>query len=228
LLTISSAFRFSPLLERLACPDTNQFGWSIEIFGENPDENPKAKPVLTTIAEKPLIDVPESLALPKKYFVRARSVYTPEASKRFCFGFGVSGKGVLKVDGKVIIDQWTSQLPKTDSTPCFNRLCMEKFCTVDITEKPMLLEVVMVNEAISGGVGTALTLAGRVGGFEPFDEDQGIRDAVALANTVDVAILVTGLSSDWEYEASDRRHLCLPGRTDELVQAVLEANPNTV
>ncbi|KAI8682641.1 hypothetical protein LRP88_05395 [Fusarium phalaenopsidis] len=221
-------FRFSPLLERLTCPNTNQFGWSIEIFGENPDENPKAEPVLTTVAEKPLIDVPESLPLPKKYFVRARSMYTPEASRKFCFGFGVSGKGVLKVDGKVIIDQWTSQLPKTDSTPCFNRLCMEKFCTVDVTEKPLLLEVVMVNEAISGGVGTALTLAGRVGGFEPFDEDQGIRDAVELAKKVDIAILVTGLSSDWEYEASDRKHLRLPGRTDELVQAVLEANPNTI
>ncbi|KAJ4202545.1 hypothetical protein NW767_005916 [Fusarium falciforme] len=221
-------FRFSPLLERLTCPGTNQFGWSIEIFGENPDENPKAEPVLTTVAEKPLIDVPENLALPKKYFVRARSMYKPEASRKFCFGFGVSGKGVLRVDGKVIIDQWTSQLPKTDSTPCFNRLCMEKFCMVDVTEKPVLLEVVMVNEAISGGVGTALTLAGRVGGFEPFDEDQRIRDAVELAKNVDIAILVTGLSSDWEYEASDRKHLRLPGRTDELVQAVLEANPNTI
>ncbi|KAI8721862.1 Beta-glucosidase [Fusarium sp. LHS14.1] len=221
-------FRYSPLLQRLSCPKTDQFGWSVEIFGENPDENPNAEPVLTTVAEKPLIDVPENLALPRKYFVRARSIFTHQASKQFCFGFGVSGKGLLKVDGKVVIDQWTDQLPKTDSTPCYDRLCMEKFCTVDVTKTAMLLEVVMVNENISGGVGTALTLAGRVGGFEPFDEDQGIRDAVELAKNVDVAIIVTGLSSDWEFEGSDRKHLRLPGRTDDLIQAVLEANPNTI
>ncbi|RTE83091.1 hypothetical protein BHE90_002344 [Fusarium euwallaceae] len=221
-------FRYSPFLQRLACPGTDQFGWSVEIFGENPDENPNAEPVLTTVAEKPLIDVPENLTLPRKYFVRARSIFTHQASKQFRFGFGVSGKGLLRVDGKVVIDQWTDQLPKTDSTPCYDRLCMEKFCTVDVTDKTMLLEVVMVNENISGGVGTALTLAGRVGGFEPFDEDQGIRDAVELAKNVDIAVIVTGLSSDWEFEGSDRKDLRLPGRSDDLIQAVLEAKPNTI
>ncbi|RSL42199.1 hypothetical protein CEP53_012324 [Fusarium sp. AF-6] len=162
-------FRYSPFLQRLACPGTDRFGWSVEIFGENPDEKSNAESVLTTVAEKPLIDVPENLALPRKYFIRARSIFTHQASKQFRFGFGVSGKGLLKVDGKVVIDQWTDQPPKTDSTPCYDRLCTEKFCTVDVTDKTTLLEVVMVNENVSGGVGTALTLAGRVGGFEPFD-----------------------------------------------------------
>lgn len=178
--------------------------------------------MLTAIAEKALIDVPESLhdSLPKKYFVRARSLYMPESSSSFRFGFSASGKGVLKVDGKVVIDQWTSQLPKTESTPCFNRLSMAKFSNVDVVEqKPFLLEALLVNEDVSGGVGTALTLAGRVGGFEVLDEDQSVLEAAELAKKVDVAILITGLSSDYEYEGSDRKHLGLPGRTDRRLDS---------
>ncbi|KAH7141110.1 glycoside hydrolase superfamily [Dactylonectria macrodidyma] len=224
-------FRFSPPLTYLESPDTHQFGWSVEIFGENPDDHPDAKPVLTATAEKELIDVPESFqaSLPKKYFVRARAFYKPETTGAFRFGFCASGKGVLKIDGQVAIDQWASQLPKTDSTPCFNRMCMEKFFDLDVTEGgSLLLEALLVNEDVSGGVGTALTLAGRVGGFQVFDEDEGIRDAVELAKKVDIAILIAGLSSDWEYEGSDRKHLRLPGRTDDLIRCVLEANPNTI
>ena len=186
---------------------------------------------MSALAEKQLIDVPESLhkSIPTKYFVRARARYTAETSGLFRFGFSTSGKGKLKVNGQQVIDLWTSQPPKTDSTACFNRLSMERFHDIEVTQGQVLeLEVLQVNENLAGGVGTALTLTGRVGGYELLDEDQSIKEAAELARKVDIPIVITGLSSDYEYEGSDRKNLRLPGRVDELIQAVLSANKNTV
>lgn len=229
-LTVPVAFKFSPLLKGLATSSGAE-GWDVEIFGENPDDHPDAKAVVSTVAEKQLIDVPESLhaSIPAKYFVRARARYTAETSGPFRFGFATSGKGKLKVDGKEVVDLWTSQPPKTDSTACFNRLSMERFYDIELTEGQVLeLEALQVNENLAGGVGTALTLTGRVGGYELLDEDQSIKDAAELASKVDIPIVITGLSSDYEYEGSDRKNLRLPGRVDELIEAVLKANPNAV
>jgi beta-glucosidase len=52
--------------------------------------------------------------------------------------------------------------------------------------------------------------------------------AVAAAAAADAAVVVVGTNDDWETEGTDRRTLDLPGRQDELVERVLEANPNTV
>ncbi|KAL2674008.1 hypothetical protein Neosp_012454 [[Neocosmospora] mangrovei] len=224
------SFRFSPLLKGLTT-SSGAGGWDVEIFGENPDDHSDSQAVVSVVAEKQLIDVPESLhkSIPTKYFVRARARYTAETSGLFRFGLSTSGKGKLKVDGREVIDLWTSQPPKTDSTACFNRLSMERFHDIEVTKGQVLeLEVLQVNENLAGGVGTALTLTGRVGGYELLDEDQSIKDAAELASKVDIPIVITGLSSDYEYEGSDRKNLRLPGRVDELIEAVLSANKNAI
>ncbi|GKU04859.1 beta-glucosidase k [Fusarium langsethiae] len=226
-----NSFRFSPLIKGHRTPDDKMEGWHVEIFGENPEENKDAEAIVSTIAEKQLVDVPESYhsTIPAKYYVKAQAKYTIQESGRLKFGFSTSGKGKLSIDGKDVIDLWTSQPPKTDSTPCFNRLSMERFYEGKFEKGQVLdLQVIQVNENLSGGVGTALTLTGRVGIYELYDEDQGIKDAVELAKNVDVPIVITGISSDFEYEGSDRKHLNLPGRVDELIGAVLEANPNAI
>ncbi|KAJ4244743.1 hypothetical protein NW762_014319 [Fusarium torreyae] len=227
-----NSFRFSPLLKgHKPLGEYEIEGWVVEIFGEDPNENPDAKPIVTEIAEKQLVDVPESYhsMIPAKYFVRARAKYPVKESARLRFGFSTSGKGKLIINDKEVIDLWTSQPPKTDSTPCFNRLSMERFYEMEAEKGQVLdLEVIQVNENLAGGVGTAQTLAGRVGVYEVFDEDQGIKDAAELAKNVDVPIVITGLSSDFEYEGSDRKHLRLPGRVDQLVEAVLKANPDAI
>ncbi|KAG7405945.1 hypothetical protein ACKAV7_014837 [Fusarium commune] len=226
-----NSFRFSPLIKGHTPPDSDSEGWFVEIFGDDPQENPNAKVLVSTTAEKQLVDVPESYhaTLPTKFYARAKAKYTIHESGKLKFGFSTSGKGRLIIDGKEAIDLWTSQPPKTDSTPCFNRLSMERYYEGEFEKGQVLdLEVLQVNESLSGGVGTAQTLAGRVGVYELYDEDQGIKDAVELAKKVDVPIVITGLSSDFEYEGSDRKHLRLPGRVDELISAVLEANPDAI
>ncbi|EWZ80506.1 hypothetical protein FOWG_15594 [Fusarium oxysporum f. sp. lycopersici MN25] len=226
-----NSFRFSPLIKGHTPPGSDSEGWSVEIFGDDPQENPDARVLVSTTAEKQLVDVPESYhaTLPTKFYARAKAKYTIHESGKLKFGFSTSGKGKLIIDGKEAIDQWTSQPPKTDSTPCFNRLSVERYYEGEFEKGQVLdLEVLQVNESLSGGVGTAQTLAGRVGVYELYDEDQGIKDAVELAKKADVPIVITGLSSDFEYEGSDRKHLRLPGRVDELISAVLEANPDAI
>lgn len=68
----------------------------------------------------------------------------------------------------------------------------------------------------------------QLGGAEVVDSETLIQDAVKLAKEADVAIVVVGLNADWETEGYDRTTLALPGRTDELVAKVVEANPKTV
>lgn len=133
------------------------------------------------------------------------------------------------MNGTQVIDLWTNQPPKTDDTPCFNRLSMERFYEMDVEKGvPIDVEVLLVNEDVRGGVGTAFTLAGRLGGYEVVEPEQGIRDAVRIAQSVDVPIVMAGLSADYESENSDRKDLCLPPAATKLIETVLAANPNAV
>ncbi len=68
----------------------------------------------------------------------------------------------------------------------------------------------------------------RLGSFPVIDPGQAIADAVALAKSSDTALIVAGLSADWESEGYDRPDLSLPLRTNDLIHAVALANPNTV
>ena len=59
-------------------------------------------------------------------------------------------------------------------------------------------------------------------------DDEEIERAVALARDADVAVVVVGTTEEVESEGFDRTSLALPGRQDELVRRVAQANPTTV
>lgn len=65
------------------------------------------------------------------------------------------------------------------------------------------------------------------GAFAP-DPDDRIERAVALAKRCDVAIVCAGMPTGYESEGRDRPDMKLPGRQEELIRAVVQANPNTV
>jgi beta-glucosidase len=60
------------------------------------------------------------------------------------------------------------------------------------------------------------------------DDDAELEEAVGLARDADVAVVVVGTTEEVESEGFDRSSLALPGRQDELVRRVAEANPRTV
>jgi beta-glucosidase len=55
-----------------------------------------------------------------------------------------------------------------------------------------------------------------------------LEEAVALAKTADEVIFVGGLNHDYDVEGWDRDDMKLPYAQDELVEVLLEVNPNTV
>jgi len=55
-----------------------------------------------------------------------------------------------------------------------------------------------------------------------------IADAVSLAKNADAALVIVGSASTTEAEGYDRNSIDLPGKQNELVEAVAAANPRTV
>jgi beta-glucosidase len=68
----------------------------------------------------------------------------------------------------------------------------------------------------------------RFGACKQLPSQQGIEEAVKVAQNTEQVILFAGLSGEWESEGEDRSNMSLPPHTDELISRVLEANPNTV
>ncbi|MBD0777093.1 glycoside hydrolase family 3 C-terminal domain-containing protein [Maribacter sp. ANRC-HE7] len=55
-----------------------------------------------------------------------------------------------------------------------------------------------------------------------------LNEALEAAKNSDMAIIFAGSNRDYETEASDRKDLSLPFGQEELIQKVLEVNPNTI
>jgi beta-glucosidase len=115
----------------------------------------------------------------------------------------------------------------------------------DVVEGLMIPPQAVHSVRLDAGDETAVMLAHDVGSFEAETGDLGatfqlnlrpphgtdeeeIECAVALARDADVAVVVIGTTEEVESEGFDRTSLSLPGRQDELVRRVAEANPRTV
>ncbi len=65
-------------------------------------------------------------------------------------------------------------------------------------------------------------------GHQPPQSIDLIAEAVEKAKNADVAVVVVGLTGEWESEGFDRVDMKLPGEQDELIRRVRAVNPNTV
>ncbi len=63
--------------------------------------------------------------------------------------------------------------------------------------------------------------------IETLDEAK-LNEAINAAKNSDMAIIFAGSNRDYETEASDRKDLSLPFGQEELIEKVLEVNPNTI
>ena len=79
----------------------------------------------------------------------------------------------------------------------------------------------------AGGYGTLVRFALRHD-ENVVDDESEIADAVDAARAANVAIVVVGTNEETESEGWDRPNLELPGRQNELVRRVIEANPRTI
>jgi beta-glucosidase len=136
-------------------------------------------------------------------------------------GSGV-GRFVLSVDGEVAFDARLELPPGADIVE--GMTIPPQAAHALSLERGQEVELVLAHDVGSASsVSFALNLQPPHG-----SDDEEIERAVAVARDADVAVVVVGTTEEVESEGFDRTSLALPGRQDELVVRVADANPRTV
>ncbi len=150
---------------------------------------------------------------------RLSGFFVPDSTGEYEFGVYSAGPARLLLDNEVLIDNWTEQIP---GETFFSFGSKEKRNSAFLF-KNQLYRIAIEGRSLPGGLLTGMRF-----GAKPPVSDTLMQDAVEAARAADAVVLVVGTNKDWETEGHDRRSLKLPGKQDELVERVLEANPNTV
>ncbi|KAI9150117.1 hypothetical protein HJFPF1_09872 [Paramyrothecium foliicola] len=181
--------------------------------------------------------LPPELTTGERYSYRGRSIITPKTTGMHQFSLSSCGPGKLILDGTVIINierHWWS--PKSALFMSYGspeervEVYMEAGRQYDLLlesqsrePKPYDLDymAMLEREEVQDG--------GRIGFLEnPGDLDAYSNEAVEQARSSDIAIVVVGKDHEWETETSDMVSMDLPGRSNELIRAISEVNPNTI
>ncbi len=154
------------------------------------------------------------------------TAYTPELSGSLDIGFAHPGHGRLLVDG---LEQLNEEIPPAGEgqiddffDPAFHTVAVP---TVAGSELDLELHYVP-GEWLDGVEGSFAVILGSLAPER--DGDALITAAAHAAAEADVAVVVVGTTAREECEGYDRKDLRLPGRQDDLVAAVVQANPATV
>lgn len=162
---------------------------------------------------------------PVAFGARVTGLFVPEVDGPHVFGVVSTGPVVMTATARGgaavdVVDDPEMRLPRTREF--FGYGSEESTAVVQaVAGEPIDLSVKWRTEA---GDGFA---ALRIGVRAP-DPDDLFERAVAAAAAADVAVVVVGTNDEWETEGFDREVMDLPGRQDDLVEAVVAVNPNTV
>ncbi|KAG9002882.1 hypothetical protein FRB94_003505 [Tulasnella sp. JGI-2019a] len=231
-----AGYRTQPLLDRELLTEEGKPGWTGSFYCHDTVETPehqKEAIAAWTIKETHMFlldNLPEGLT--KRWTLKLKGKLRPrEKDTPFKFGLTCLGRGKLYVDGKEIIDNWTRQ---ERSIAFFGSGTKEEhgeFLLKAGVSHEILLHFENMRGPSPGDDQESLVNEGgglTFGGAEVLNTEESIAEAAQLAKEADVAIVVVGTNGDWESEGYDRETLALPGKTDELVAAVVKANKKTI
>ncbi|KAI0386745.1 beta-glucosidase B [Hypomontagnella monticulosa] len=174
-------------------------------------------------------DTPECLR-GQQHCYRASGTLTPTTTGTYQFSLSNTGKAKLFIDDELLIDNhdWTQTGGTFMNCGSVNRFAERKL----EGGKPYKFRIdnIVTTPPIPPHDNTLFhTLSGvRVGVQLQIDEQALFDEALGLARGADAVVLVVGHNNDTEKEGIDRTSLTLPRRTNEFVEAVCKANPNTV
>ncbi len=152
--------------------------------------------------------------------------WTPRSTGTVQFGYSAVGRGRIFVDGVMLKEDVSEAVGMDLGASMLN----PPSATVEVAA----VAGTAVRLAIEFDLATAdQSIPGLVSitaGLEADDSDPDglIAAAVETAAASDVAIVVVGTNAQVESEGYDRENLDLPGRQDELVRAIVAANPRTI
>jgi beta-glucosidase len=224
-----------PLGEQLKNPKTGEKGYHLNFYqnpvGFNGDREKFDEFDLITSFHI-LFDYLNPKIKDDVFYGDFEGIFTPEETGEYEFGVTVYGTAQIFVDDKLVVDNKTKQSP---GTLFFNSGTIEEKGRINLEggkDYKVRIEFGSGKTFTVRDAGSGVDLSGHggivFGARKVIDAKQEIQNAVKLAQSVDKVILNIGLNSEWESEGYDRKDLQLPGYTNELVSAVLAANPNTV
>jgi len=155
------------------------------------------------------------------FSARLTGSFTPQASGEHRIGLYSAGFSRLYIDGKLVADAWSHW---RKGRTFFEEGCDEVVGTAQM-EVGQRYDVVI--EFATKDFST-LGLAAFAAGIGLPLGDDAITDAIRIARNADAAIVFIGRNGEWDTEGSDLPSITLPGRQNELVAAIANANPNTI
>ena len=162
--------------------------------------------------------------------IRVTTTLQAPAAGTYLIGCSGHGRFRLTLAGELAFDRYLRVPDGTDPTEGYSR--PPQHSAVVSLHAGQSIDVVL--EYRTGGLGdqTSFVLGGvsfQLNIEEPYlPDEQEIARAVRLAEAADAAVVVVGTTEETESEGFDRACLELPGRQDELVRRIAEANPRTV
>jgi beta-glucosidase len=158
---------------------------------------------------------------PMRFSARISGTFTPERSGWYRVGIHSAGSARILFDGTLVADAWSNwQKGRT----FFEEGCDEVTGTIEL-EAGRAYAVTI--EFATRDFATLGLAAFRCGVSYPLG-DEAIEEAVRAAAESELALVFAGRSGEWDTEGSDLVDIALPGRQDELIAAVVAANPRTV
>jgi beta-glucosidase len=158
----------------------------------------------------------------------ATRLRVPE-SGRYSVGTSGTGQFRLVIDGDVVFDETVDLPPGADVVEAISKP-PQRLALIELEAgRDVPLELTYRPTSGTGlGAAEVTMLIVQLNVAPVFDEQAEFDRAVALAADSDVAVVVVGTNEEVESEGFDRTSLALPGRQDELVRAVVAANPRAV
>lgn len=207
-------------LDRIVDPSTGEPGAQVRFLGHEGEELFRESRRATA-----LVWFGGDAPIGASSMLEVTTTYTPEVTGELLVGFAAVGTARIFADGDLMGEE-TAEAVGTDLGAAFLSP-PSKSVPVSVREG-VPVELRIEFDIPQGG-----PLAGALSitiGLEPdrSDPEGLIAEAVEQARAADVAVVVVGTNSKVESEGFDRDSLALPGRQDDLVRAVLAANPRTV
>lgn len=214
-------------------PVTGEKGVNMKFYHEPPTEKSRHQfdEVNIDVTQAFLADYYHKDLDGNLFWVDIEGEFEVDESAEYEFGLTVWGSAQLFVNGKLVVDNTKDQI---GGDAFFNLGTIEEKGSIKL-EKGQKNKIrvefgsaptstIKTEDSVDFGGGGAV----RFGVARIIDPKEEISKAVDLAKSVDKVVLSIGLTQEWESEGFDRPNMDLPGYTNDLVEAVVGANPNTV
>lgn len=218
-----------PLLGYSVTSLSGKPGMTMTAYNEHPDTKSERKPVDVYELDKTdvlLVDYYNPKVKSNTWYADFEGSFVADEDAKWELSLVVVGTAKLYCNGDLIVDNETKQ---TAGDTYFNQGTVEEKGFLSVKKGEKYHFKVQFGSAATSKLRGGQVLFGsgavRIGGCKVIDPRAEIERAAVLARDADQVIICAGLNADWETEGSDRANMDLPPGVDDLITAVVAANP---